>query len=414
MNGNGNYLSLGNVIDLIKRVSNNTSASQTEIFCTIFNINDVNATTISNYCIGIRAIGLEYKDYFEKMYLGYFSNDSIFINMVSSLLNILNNSVSEYKISDINNDSKLNIVINELFNIAEKDKNINEEYISNIKNKNNYNALVELLYYAICINKQPIYKQDINIEIDKKELEEYLKIKLYFGQTYYSSLISLADSGNSYAQSDVGSLYFDGLINGYSEYDKSYDYYLEAAKNGQPKACWMVANLIITNRVKYDFETMWEYLNKSISLGSAAGYNTLGLCYLTGKTPDKKASIKNAIKYFTIASEMGYSYAFNNLGKIYENNNMMDKAFQYYKIAADMNESWALNKVGEYYRKNNNLEHAYIYYKKAIECPLKERNRYAYYNLATYYYKDGFKALNIKKSKDKYDEYIGMYKKLKK
>ena len=111
---------------------------------------------------------------------------------------------------------------------------------------------------------------------------------------------------------------------------------------------------------------------------------------------------------------MGYSYAFNNLGKIYENKNMMDKAFQYYKIAADMNESWALNKVGEYYRKNNNLEHAYIYYKKAIECPLKERNRYAYYNLATYYYKDGFKALNIKKSKDKYDEYMGMYKKLKK
>ena len=197
MNGNSNYLSLGNVIDLIKRVSNNTSASQTEIFCTIFNINDVNATTISNYCIGIRAIGLEYKDYFEKMYLRYYSDDNVFINMVSSLLNILNNSVSEYKISDINNDSKLNIVVNELFKIAEKDKNINEQYISNIRNKNNYNALVELLYYAICINKQPIYKQDINIEIDKKELEEYLKIKLYFGQTYYSSLISLADSGNS-------------------------------------------------------------------------------------------------------------------------------------------------------------------------------------------------------------------------
>ena len=105
---------------------------------------------------------------------------------------------------------------------------------------------------------------------------------------------------------------------------------------------------------------------------------------------------------------------YEEYAKIYENKNMMYKAFQYYKIAADMNESWALNKVGEYYRKNNNLEHAYIYYKKAIECPLKERNRYAYYNLATYYYKDGFKALNIKKSKDKYDEYMGMYKKLKK
>ena len=42
MNGNSNYLSLGNVIDLIKRVSNNTSASQTEIFCTIFNYSNNN------------------------------------------------------------------------------------------------------------------------------------------------------------------------------------------------------------------------------------------------------------------------------------------------------------------------------------------------------------------------------------
>lgn len=414
MNGNDNYLSLGNVIDLIKKVSNNNSASQTEIFCTIFNINDVNATTISNYCIGIRAIGLEYRDYFEKMYLKYSVDNDVFIDIVSSLLNILNNSVSKYNLSDINNDSKLNIAINELFKIAVNDKNIHEDFINKIKSKTNYDSLVEFLYYAVCINKQPIYKQDINIEIDKKELEEYLKIKLYFGQTYYSSLISLADKGNSYAQSDVGSLYFDGLINGYPEYEESYNYYLEAAKKGQPRACWMVANLIITNRVKYDFETMWEYLNKSILLGSAAGYNTLGLCYLSGKTPDGKTSIENAIKYFTIASEMGYSYAFNNLGKIYEDKNMIDKALQYYKTAADMNESWALNKVGEYYRENNNLKHAYIYYKKAIECPLKERNRYAYFNLATYYYKDGFDVLNIKKSKDKYDEYISMFEKLKK
>ena len=136
MNGNDNYLSLGNVIDLIKRVSNNVSASQTEIFCTIFNINDVNVTTISNYCIGIRAIGLEYRDYFEKMYLKYRTDDGIFINMVSSILNILNNSVSEYNMSDINNDNKLNIVVDELFKIAKKDKNIHEEYICNIKNKN--------------------------------------------------------------------------------------------------------------------------------------------------------------------------------------------------------------------------------------------------------------------------------------
>ena len=414
MNGNDNCLSLGNIIDLIKKVSNNSSASQTEIFCTLFNINDVNATTISNYCIGIRAIGLEYRDYIEKLYIKYSNDNSVFMNTISSILNILNNNVSRYDFDDINSDNKLNILIEELFKIAKKDKNINQNFINNINNKNNYDSFVEFLYYAVCENKQPIYKQDISIEIDKKELEKYLKIKLYFGQTYYSSLIELAKKGNSYAQCEVGSLYFAGDINGYPEYDKSYEYYYASAKKNQPKACWMVANLMITNKVQYNFDIMWEYLNKSISFGSAAGYNTLGICYLNGKTPDNNISIDKAIKYFKISSEMGYSYAFNNLGKIYEKSGDINKAIQYYKISADMCESWALNKVGEYYRKNGNLELAFIYYNKAIECPLKERNPYAYYNLATYYYKNGFNQLNIDKSNKKYEEYMSMFEKLKK
>ncbi len=414
MNGNNYYLSLGNIIDLIKKVSNNTCASQTEIFCILFNINDINVTTINNYCIGIRAIGLEYRDYFEKMYIKYNDDNNVFIDMVSSLLNILNNNINKYTFEDINNDNKLDSLIKELLIIAKKDNNINEQFINNIEDMSNYDSLVNFLYYAICKNKQPIYKQDINIEIDKKELEEYLKIKLYFGQSYYSSLIALAKNGNSYAQSDVGSLYFDGLINGYPEYGKSFEFYMSAAKKSHPKACWMVANLMIKNKVKYDFNIMWEYLNKSISLGSAAGYNTLGLCYLAGKTPDNKISIDKAIKNFKISSEMGYSFAFNNLGKIYEKENKMEEAIKYYKISADMDDSWALNKVGEYYRKNNNLEYAYMYYKRAIECPFVQRNPYAYFNLATYYYKTGFGALNIKKSKVKYNEYMSMYKKLKK
>ena len=64
----GNYLSLGNVINVIKKVSNNKNAMQTEIFCSIFGVNNVGTTTINNYCIGIRAIGLEYRELFKKKY----------------------------------------------------------------------------------------------------------------------------------------------------------------------------------------------------------------------------------------------------------------------------------------------------------------------------------------------------------
>lgn len=414
MNDNSNYLSLGNVINVIKKNSCSESASQTEIFCIIFNINDINTTTINNYCIGIRAIGLPYRNMFSSLYERYLCDKFVFNGMICSLLNLLDNCIKKYTLDDINNNTLLNKVINELLVIANNDENVTEEFIYSLSGKDSYDIMIELLNYSININRQPIYKQDINIDIDKKSLEEYLKIKLYFGQSYISRLIELSNKNNSYAQSELASLYYDGIVNGYPEYDKSYEYYLKAAKNNNPKACYMVAYLMFYNYVKYDFNIMWEYLNKSIELGSASGYNTLGLCYLNGFVPDKKVSIPTAIKYFKLAGDKGYTYAFNNLGKIYESNNDMKNALKYYKISADMNESWALNKVGEYYRKNNDLSLAFIYYKKAIECPLSERNAYAYYNLANYYYKNGCSLLNIESSKEIYDEYMSMFEKLKK
>ena len=48
MNNNKNYLSLGNVISTIKSVSNNKNAMQIEIFCSIFDENNINVTTVNN------------------------------------------------------------------------------------------------------------------------------------------------------------------------------------------------------------------------------------------------------------------------------------------------------------------------------------------------------------------------------
>ena len=81
-------------------------------------------------------------------------------------------------------------------------------------------------------------------------------------------------------------------------------------------------------------------------------------------------------------------------------------------ISADQGNSYALNKVGEYYRKKGQLNKAFIYYSKAIETPISERYKYAYYNLAEYYYKNGYKELGIKKDKKIYDEYMKNYSKM--
>ena len=407
MNNNDKYLSFGNIVRIIKNVSNNKNGMQLEIFCSIFDVNNINTTTINNYCIGIRAIGLEYRKSFSDKYELYKKDNSVFINVLLSIISILDDKIyfiDSTSIDVINNNDKLNTVVNELLKIANNDENISKEFINNLKKLNTYDKMVELLNYSININKQPVYLQDINIKINKKELDEYLKIKLYYGQSYISSLMYLANKDNMYACADLGSLWFDGSINGEVDYNKCYEYYLKAANKNHPKACWMIANLILTKRVKYDFDTMWTYLNKSIELGSAAGYNTLGLCYKKGITPDKKKDIEKAVYYFKMSSDLGYVFAFNNLGYIYECEGNSEEAIKYYKISADMNESWALNKVGEYYRKKGNLDKAFIYYSKSIESPLKERSAFGYYNLAEYYYKD---------DKKKYKEYMDMYNKLK-
>lgn len=385
---NNDCISLGNIINIIKKISNNPSAMQVEVFCSIFGINDINNTTVNNYCIGIRAIGIEYKNIFENLY----NNDNLVSNVLS-IVSILDNKV--YTLNDesldiINNSKKLEVVINELLTVALIDKHIDN--IDKFKKDSLYETIKEFLYHAIVINKQPIYIQDINIKFNKNELNEYMNVKLYWGESYISSLIELSLKNNMYACAELGSLEFDGLVSGKPDYDKSYEYYLKAANKNHPKACWMIANMILTGRVKYDYDTMINYLDKSLELGSAAGYNTRGLLYL------KEKNIEKAKYYFEIASDLGYVFALNNLGKLLEKENI-EEAIKYYKASADMGNSWALNKMGEYYRLKGEMDKAYLYYKKSIECPIKERCPWGYYNLSTYY----------KENK----EYMDMFNKLK-
>lgn len=403
---NGNILSLGNIINSIKKISNNNNAMQTEIFCSIFGVNEINTTTVNNYCIGIRAIGIEYKKIFEEKY----SNNSIIKNILS-IVNLLENKIypEDNALDTINKSSKLNKVIEDLKQIATNDEHI--EDVNKLIKDNNYETIKEMLYYAIIINKQPIYSQNINIKINKQELNEYMRLELYWGESYVSSLLELAKKNNMYACAKLGSLEFEGSVTGTPNYKKSFQYYLKSANKNHPKSCWMIANLILTNKVEYDFDTMWKYLNKSIELGSAAGYNTMGLCYLRGINKENKIDKEKAEYYFKIAGELGYVFAFNNLGKIYEEKDETE-AMKYYNISADMNNSWALNKVGEYHRKNNDYIKAYIYYSKAVDCPITEICRYAFYNLAKYYYEPGFKELNIKADKEKAKYYYDMFNKM--
>lgn len=420
MNDNKNYLSLGNLFNIIKKYSKvSASAMQSEIFCSVFNLNYINNTTVNNYLIGYRAIGLEYKKVYIDLKNKYMKDNTVFYNIVVNILNILDECI--YKVDDnilelINENKTIRKVCNDLLILSKEDNNVSNEFYDKVndlyEHNNLYECFIEFLFYTILENKQPIYIQKINVNFRKEELNDYLKINLYEGISYISSLKELAKKGNMYANAELGSLEFSGLVSGKKDFEKCYSYYLSAAEKEHPKACWMVANLILTDRIKnYDLKFMWKYLNKAVELGSIAAINTMGNCYLNGKNIYNEINEEKALKYYLKASEYGYVYAYNNIGLYYERHNNFDKALKYFKLSADLENSWALNKVGEYMRKNGDLVSAYFYYLKSIEAPVSERNYYGYYNLAKYYYSVGNKELGIEIDLDKAKDYFNIFEK---
>ena len=72
MNNNDEHLSLGNLFRIIKDSSRSkVSALQSELFCTLFEVECINDTTVNNYCVGCRSIGSSYKQVYinkEKRY----------------------------------------------------------------------------------------------------------------------------------------------------------------------------------------------------------------------------------------------------------------------------------------------------------------------------------------------------------
>ena len=276
------------------------------------------------------------------------------------------------------------------------------EKINNyLDNNNYYEALIELLFYGVLENKQPIFDEVI-ININEYELKEYLKINLYEGISYINSLKILAQKDNMYANAQLGSLEYSGLISGKIDYEKCYEYYMKAALKGHSKAAWMIGNLIFSNKVKEkNVDIMLKFLNKAVDLGSIAALNTLGRYYLN-------IDDVTALKYFKKAAEYGYAYAYNNLGMYYEKNNDLKLAKNYYKLSADLLNSWALNKMGEICINESNYKDALFYFNKAINCPISERSYYAYYNLAKIY-KNGNKKLNISKNEKLYNKYINIF-----
>ena len=419
MNTNLNQLSLGNLIKIIKKNSiNKHLASQAEIFCIIFDVDDVNESTINNYCIGARSISDEYKNMYVNLKKKYSKNSSVFIPIVSQISSILiGNIYDKQTLPQINNNDKLKKVCISLYNISKNDAKVTENFSAKlfalIDSNNLYDCIAQLLIYVVLEHVQPVYVSDeineklenilysTNISFDS--LQEFLSTQFDDGINYSYSIRQLAKKDNPYALFELGLSEYFGKMTGTSRYNIAFEHFSKAASFNHPRANYIAGRMLIEGKVgnssKTDIEKGLKYLKKAESLNNIACLNVLGQFYL------KQDNEAMAIKYFEHAASHNFVYAFNNLGKIYENKKLYDKAFEYYLKSANLDESWACNKIGEMYRlgisTNIDFKKAFEYYNRALDVPIEFVENYAKYNLAVYFYMYGNYEVNIEKDEEK-------------
>lgn len=425
LNNNDNHLSLGNLFNIIKKISKNkSSAIQTELFCILFNIDNISETTVNNYCTGLRSINSTYKQIYLNYKKKYLDDKSILVPTINNLLSIIDGYIYNYKtIKELNNLDSLKSLVTHLHPLVKNDiyvpKKLKKDTLNHIKSKNYYEALSITLFFIILDKKQPLYKEEEiketienisrNTNLSINDLKKFLEIQFTEGISLIPSLKKLAKEKNPYALYELGNLEYNGIITGYPRYEESYKYHKQAASFEHPTSNWMLAHMIINKKIgslsDSDINNAWKYLKKAESLDSISAINTLGICYLHGYTPNKEKNIDKAITYFNKASQNNYIYAYNNLGKIYEDKKDYQQAFEYYLKSANEEESWACNKVAEYYRNGlyveKNIEKAYQYYTIGASAPINNRCEWNILNLVKYFYLEGNSTIGIKKDIDK-------------
>ena len=417
LNDNEENLSIGNLFRYIKEMAKNrVSALQSELFCILFSLDSVNDTTINNYCVGCRSIGADYKQIYLNKERRYRKNEEEFVDVVLSILNILDgvvHNVSVNKIEYINKNESAEILARKLYNLAKNDRQVPQDFRSNIyhllEENKIYNCLVEEIIYVVLYKKQPLYEDELKREvlenvlndtsISSVSLQEYLSLKLREGINFDYSMKKLAENGNAYASFELGCDEYYGNVTGKPRYSKALEYLISAADASHASANYMVGNIyirgLVGNKSKEELEKGYKYLLRASELGNIAAENLIGNMYYEGIYPLER-DLDKAIEYYKKASEVNYVFALNNLGKIEEDKKNTKKAYEYYIKSADLGESWACNKVGEGYRLGiieNDMLKAYDYYNKALDCNHRVLDYYAYYNLAKYFYTNGYSTI---------------------
>ena len=425
LNNNDNHLSLGNLFNAIKKIAiNKTGAIQTEIFCIIFSVDNITDTTVGNYCTGYRAIGSNYKQIYLNYKKHYDKDKTVLIPTINNLISIMDGYIYNLDdIKDINANLSLKKLCIALNTFAKNDlyvpTKLKKDLLDYLKKEDYYTYICKILFFVILEKEQPLYKKDLvnetieeilsNTNISINDLKDYLTIQFKEGISLIPSLKKLAKNNNPYALYELGNLEYTGRIVGYPRYEEAFNYHRLAANYNHPTSYWMLSHMILNKKIgslsEDDIKLMNEYLDKAITLNSISALNTKGLCYLNGYTLDRKKDIDKAITFFEKAANKDYVYAYNNLGKIYEDKKDYKKAFECYEKSATEEESWACNKLGLFYYfgiyVNKDISKAFEYFNIGANSSIDTLCEWNIYNLVKYFYLPGSSILGIEKDINK-------------
>lgn len=365
LNINDNYLSLGNVFRIIKEEANNTNMFlQSDLFAIIFNTYNIADSTVNNYCTGFRAINPKYRSYFKEIENIFEQDKTVFVSTVGKILELIEGKeikADNITIDQINENFKLKHICNRLYNISKNDSDVSirlsNELYKNLEENNLYDFMAQVLFYVILDKKQPIYiNEQLNDIVEKSiydtnisfnDIQEFIDIQLNSGILSIRGIKELAKKDNPFACFEIASMEFYGIITGKKRYEEAYKYYKIAAEHNHPVANWAIGYLYyegyIGNKSKRDLYLAFKYFNKARKLKCSNAFNSFGLIILNGNMPHIKKNKDKAIEMFKKAKSLGNIYAYNNLGKICEDEKDYKKAFDYYLVSADSGESWAAN-----------------------------------------------------------------------
>lgn len=424
LNIDDKHLSLGNLFRVIKEEANNNNIWQSDLFCIIFSTENIADSTVNNYCTGFRSINPKYKNYIKELKFKFDTDNLVLLPIVGKILELTQNNQETFNsLQQINENNKLKHICNRLYSISKNDTdvstNLSDKLYSYLEANDYYNFICTVLFFVILDKKQPInVSNTLNDVIENNiygtnisvyDVEDFIKFQLNSGIWSIRGIQQLAQKGNPFACFEMASMEFYGIITGKARYEKAYEYYKIAANYNHPVSHWAIGYLYyngyIGNKSKRDLYLAFKYFNKARKLKCSNAYNSLGLILLNGNIPHIKRNKQKAIKMFETAISIGNIYAYNNLGKIYEDEKDYKKAFEYYIVSAAQGESWAANRVGEFYRKgiarNKDLKKAFEYYEIASQSPKFTLYPWAKYNLAKYFYLNGNLEIGISKDLNK-------------